>query len=355
MVGFISGIVSNDIAVSAGFTAALALLAFVVRTPPRAAQGAWVGGAIALALLVKSTALALLPLAALAYLGQALTWRDRWRVAARSAAIALGVVVLAAGWWYVRSLIVYGAVTGQTTQVVPHGSGEPLSHLFSLVSEWTRLTYRTYWWHFYWWEAPRNSIWFFLPYAVGAVGGLGLLLAVWRSRRTLLAAREPVLRQVILLVLAIFILYVPPLAADVLRRLNGTGFILVAGRFLLPAYPAAAILLVVGVRQLFRGRLLPWACGIVMALAAAFCWKIYVDTYVHRYFGDAGWGELFRRMSFDRPEFVTPTTYTIAAIVMAVSLAGFVAALAVPWWQRRRREPLPSGAKREAPVAVGRA
>ncbi|MGH2978008.1 MAG: DUF2142 domain-containing protein, partial [Solirubrobacterales bacterium] len=66
MIGFLSGIVSNDIAVTAGYTGALALLLFLLRTAPRAAQGAWVGGAIALALLVKSTALALLPLAVLA-------------------------------------------------------------------------------------------------------------------------------------------------------------------------------------------------------------------------------------------------------------------------------------------------
>jgi 4-amino-4-deoxy-L-arabinose transferase-like glycosyltransferase len=343
MVGFISGIVSNDIAASAGFTAALALLLFILRTPPRAAQGLWVGGAIALALLTKSTALALLPLAALAYLGQGFTWRDRRREALRSAGIALGVVALLAGWWYVRSLIVYGSPTGQTTQVVPHGSGEPLSHVFSIASEWTRLTYRTYWWHFYWWEAPRNSAWFFLPYAVGAVGGLGLVVAAWRYRRALLAVREPILRQAILMVLAILVLYVPPLAADILRRLNGSGFILVAGRFLLPAYPAAAALLVLGLRELFRRRLLPWACGIVMALATVFCWHIWTDTYVHRYFGNAGWGELFRRMSFDRPEFVTPTTYWLAMIVMGVSLAGFFVALAAPWWQSRRRDPLPAG------------
>jgi 4-amino-4-deoxy-L-arabinose transferase-like glycosyltransferase len=343
MVGFISGIVSNDIAVSAGFAAALALLLFIVRTPPRAAQGLWVGGAIALALLVKSTALALLPLGALAYLGQALTWRDRSREALRSAAIALGVVAVLAAWWYVRSLIVYGSATGQTTQVVPHGSGEPLSHVFSIAAEWTKLTYRTYWWHFYWWEAPRNTVWFYLPYAVGAVGILGLLMAGWRFRRTLLAVREPLLRQVILMVLAILVLYVPPLAADVLRRLNGTGFILVAGRFQLPAYPAAAALLVIGLREVFRRRLLPWACGAVMVLASVFCWHVWTDTYVHRYFGDAGWGELFRRMSFDRPEFVTPTTYWLALIVMGVTLAGFFVALAVPWWQGRRRDPLPAG------------
>jgi 4-amino-4-deoxy-L-arabinose transferase-like glycosyltransferase len=352
MIGFLSGIVSNDIAVTAAFTGALALLLFCMRTPPRAAQGLWVGGAIALALLVKSTALALLPLAALAYIAQAVTWRERRGEVLRSAGIALGVIAVLAGWWYVRSMIVYGSPTGQTTQVVPHGAGEPVSHIFSIASEWTRLTYRTYWWHFYWWEAPRNSIFFLLPALVGGLGALGLGLVAFRYRRALFAARDPLLRQVILMILAILVLYVPPLAADVLRRLNGAGFILVAGRFLLPAYPAAAALLIVGLRELVGRRLLPWACGVVMALAAVFCWNVWVDTYVHRYFGDRGWGELFRRMSFDRPEFVTPTTYTLAMVVMGISLAGFFVALLAPWWRGRRLD-APVDGHRTARVVVG--
>jgi hypothetical protein len=97
-----------------------------------------------------------------------------------------------------------------------------------------------------------------------------------------------------------------------------------------------------------------------MALACVFCWHIWTDTYVHRYFGEAGWGELFRRMSFDRPEFVTPTTYWLAMIVMAVSLGGFFLAFAAPWWQERRRSPgseppARRGVFSREPSSVGRA
>jgi 4-amino-4-deoxy-L-arabinose transferase-like glycosyltransferase len=326
MIAFLSGIVTNDIAVTAAYTGALALLLFLLRTAPRTAQGAWVGGAIALGLLVKSTALALLPLAALAYAGQALAWRGQGRAVLRSALLACGMVAALAGWWYARSLVEYGTLTGAATEVVPSGPGEPatLGHIASLASEWTKLTYRTYWWHFYWWEAPRESIFFYVPYLIGGIGTVGLVAMFWRRRRDLLAT-DPLVRQASLMIAAILILYVPPLATDILRRLNGAGFILVAGRFLLPAYPAVVVLLLIGLRELVPRRFLAWACGGLVALSAAFMWTVWWDTYVHRYYGDVGWGELFRRMSFDRPEFVTPATIWIALIAAVATFTAFAA------------------------------
>jgi hypothetical protein len=41
-------------------------------------------------------------------------------------------------------------------------------------------------------------------------------------------------------------------------------------------------------------------------------------------------------MSFDRPEFVTPTTYTLAFAVLAASLVGFLVAIALPAVRRTR-------------------
>lgn len=353
MIGFLSGIVSNDIAVTAGFTGALALMLFQVRTPPLAAQGLWVGGAVAVALLAKSTALALLPLAALAYGGQALVWPDRRGEVLRSAAIALGVVTALAGWWYVRSAVMYGSVTGAASAVVPSGPGEAASigDVPGLVWDWTRLTYRTYWWHFYAREAPSAFAGLVIPFAIGVGGVLGLAFAVVRKRKALVARHDPLLRQVLLMGAAILVLYLPPLTADVLRGLNGDGFILVAGRFLLPAYPAAAVLLLVGVRELVPGRLMPWTCGALIAAAAAFCWTVWVNTYVHRYFGEASWQELFRRMSFDRPEFVTPVTYTVAAVALIGCLAAALTVMVVAGTRQT------GTARRPAPLrtTVGRA
>ena len=92
------------------------------------------------------------------------------------------------------------------------------------------------------------------------------------------------------MVAAVLILYLPPLATDILRRFNGEGFVLVAGRFLLPAYPAVVALVLIGLRQLVPRRYFAWACGALVGLAAAFYWTVYWDTYVHRYFGRRGLG-----------------------------------------------------------------
>lgn len=330
MIAFLSGIVSNDIAVTAGFTAAVAMLLFIQRERPVAAQGLWVGGAVALALLVKSTALALLPLAAIAYAGQAVAWPQCRRVVARSGALALGVVAVGAGWWYVLSAVAQGSATGATSDVIPLEAVSAASPgaVVDLVSEWVRLTYRTYWWHYLWPEAPRESLAFWLPSGLAVVTVVGVAVVLVRGRRALASPVRPLPRQVLIMVAAVLALWVPLLATDVLRALDGEGFLLVAGRLLLPAYACVAALAIVAARELSAPRLLPWVCGGLVAGAGAFCWSVYWTTYVHRYFGDGPVQEVFRRISFDRPGIVTPTTYSIVLVASLVCLgAAFAVAL----------------------------
>jgi hypothetical protein len=175
----------------------------------------------------------------------------------------------------------------------------------------------------------------------------------WRRRRALLSGSDPLVRQANLMIAAILILYLPPLGTDILRRFNGEGFILVAGRFLLPAYPAAVALLLIGLRELVPRRFMAWACGALVAVSAAFMWTVWWDTYVHRYYGDAGWSELFRRMSFDRPEFVTQTTLWIALIAALAAFAAF-AGLVLARALRDRRPPRPEVVPAATPPAPGR-
>ena len=117
MISYMTGVVNHDIALVACFSAALAMMLFLLRSPPRAQQGLWLGGAIALALLIKATAVVLLPLAALVYLAQGLVHRGRWREIARSAGLAALVVLVLAAWWYVRVKLAYGSFTGATTSL----------------------------------------------------------------------------------------------------------------------------------------------------------------------------------------------------------------------------------------------
>lgn len=330
MAAFLSGIVNHDMALIAFFSGAIALMLFALRTQPRPKQGLWLGALIALALMVKGSALALLPLAALTYLAQGLVHREHWREAAKAALIAFGVVAVVAGWWYVRSRIVYGSATGAVA-----GSGAPIAsppvsigQLLSWAKEWTALTYRTYWFHFVYFDAPRDSIWYFVPAAAGAIGALGLVPVAWQERRRLLDTEHPLLRQMLLMLAAILALYLSFLAVDLQRRSDGAGFYVNGGRYLLPAYAAAATLFVLGLRRLARG---PVRASLLIGagvLAAVFGVRVYVENYLHRYFGEEGLGELLRRLSFDRPEFVTPTTLWLLLALMVASVLAFLVLLA---------------------------
>jgi hypothetical protein len=327
ILSYLSGIVNHDTALVAFSTAALAMMLFIVRTPPRARQGAWLAAALVPALLVKGSALALLPLAGLALLLQGLVHRARWREVARSGALAALLVVLLAGWWYVRSKIVYGSLTGATTAYTDAGGGggEGLFtiEILSWAREWIALTYRTYWWHYIFFEAPGTKTWwFYLPMGVGGLGVVGLVLAAWGERRRLLSEESPLLRQIVLCVAAAIAIMLPFIGVDLLRRSGGEGFFANGGRYLMPAYPAVATLFVVGLCRLFRGRARTPAMLAAAALATLLNLRVYDFHWLNRYFGHADVGELLRRLSFDRPEFVTPATIATCAVLAAVALAG---------------------------------
>jgi len=332
IVGFLSGIVNHDIALITFFNAAVALMLFALRSPPRPRQGLWLGAATTLALMVKGSALALIPLALLAYLAQGLAWRERWKEALKAALIFAAIVVGVAGWWYVRARIVYGSTTGAVS--VGGGAAAPsipapsIGQLFDWTKEWTGLTYRTYWWHFVYFDAQRGSNWFFVPMLVGAVGAAGLVRAVWQEKWRLLDPVRPLLRQIALLTAAIMAPYLSFLAIDLQRRANGEGFYVNGGRYLLPAYAAAATLMVVGINRLVRGRLRVAAYALLALLASAFAVDVFKDNYARRYFGPEQLGELLRRISFDRPTFVTTTSlWLLLALIMASGLAFAVLAV----------------------------
>jgi hypothetical protein len=58
---------------------------------------------------------------------------------------------------------------------------------------------------------------------------------------------------------------------------------------------------------------------------------VWLREYVNRYYGDEGvsWGDRLHNMSFDRPEFITPTTLRIMIALMFLSLLAWAAALIV--------------------------
>ncbi len=117
---FAHALVSND-------PALIALSSAVIYGSVRAAQGvaglrraALVGGLLGLALLAKQSAVALVPLPALAWwLGRELG--RRW---ARDVAACYGAALLIGGWWFARNLAVYGDVFGLQAFTSTFASGD---------------------------------------------------------------------------------------------------------------------------------------------------------------------------------------------------------------------------------------
>ena len=333
MIGFLSGIANHDSALIAFFSIALAFMLFALRTAPRAAQGAWLGGAISLALLVKGSALALLPLAGMTYAAQAVTWRSQWREVLKAALVAAAVVVVLAGWWYVRSRIVYGTLTGVVSSgggaaTSDPGSSASLSQLLNWTKEWTGMTYKTYWWHYHWYEAPAHTFWYYVPALIGSVGIIGLAGAAWSDRRRLFDPANPRLRQILVMVAAVLSLFLAFLQVDLRRRIDGAPFFVDGGRYLLPAYAAVVTLFVVGLLHLVRRDARALVLGAVGALASYFSFRVFEIHYLHRYFGDESLGELLRRISFDRPPFVTPTSLGVLLGLVVACFAAFVIVVA---------------------------
>jgi 4-amino-4-deoxy-L-arabinose transferase-like glycosyltransferase len=330
MVAYEAGIVNHDSALYAFTTLALALVAFILRSPPRAAQGLWLGGAIVLALLVKGSAFALIPVAALAYLLQWRTHRESGREVLRSAGLALGLVLVLAAWWYVRARIVYGSATGSTTPITG-GPGAPggasLGQLLDWAREWTGLTYRTYWFHFLWFNGPGPVFGKFVPIYFGAAGMLGLACLAWLRRRTLLVLDQPLLRQLLVLLVAALAFFIPFMVVDVMRRADGLPFYVNGGRYLLPAYAAVAVLFIAGIDQLVRRELRPFVFTAIGGVALAFGFWVYCKFSLFFYFGKADVGALFRSLTFNRPEFVTQGFVWALVLAICASLAAFAGAL----------------------------
>jgi hypothetical protein len=364
MVGLLSGIANHDVLVAATFTLATAFMLFLMRSPPSPRQGLWLGATIVLALLTKGTALVLIPLAGLAYGAQALAHRGQLRTVVRSTVYAGAVVLVAAGGWYAFNLIAHGTLTGavgdEAAGAVAGGPQATLDNLWAWTKQWTGFTYRTYWFHHFWYEAPKGSVIFYLPGYIGAVGLLGLGMLAVRRGRELFSPERPLVRQVAFLAICALALYVPLLYVDIQHQLDGKGFSMTGGRYLLPAYAGVATCLVVGLRELISRRAQPVVFAGLAALGAWFCWSVYTKNYLHRYYGDEkqSLDTLLRNMSFDRPEFVTPTTLRVTFALILLSLLAAAVAVGVgnlpPGAADRLRARLPARRGRLAAAARSR-
>lgn len=141
---FISASVNNDNLVT--FLGALGLL-LSLRLWSRGLSfqhALWLGLTIGAASLAKVSGLVLIPLA-LAAVG-VVAWRDRaWRQGIAVGTTIIVLVVITAGWWYLRNKLLYGEWLGLWTMIMSVGPrfGAPVS-LLELLPEWQGFRY-SYW------------------------------------------------------------------------------------------------------------------------------------------------------------------------------------------------------------------
>ena len=330
MIGYWSGLVSNDISVMALFTLALAQMAFILRTPPDRRQGFWMGGVLAVALLTKSTALTLLPLTVLALAAQGLTYKGSWREIRATSLRAMAVLAIPA-IWYVWSKIAYGTFTGEVLVggvATSNPGGASLNfglHDYYITARaWFADIYRTAWFHFFNYEAPRGSFVYYAPGALIIAAWLGVLGFAAQQRRRLFDASDARLRQAALCFAACVVLTLPFLHLELSRASEGLSFIVNGGRFLLPSYAGFVVVAVLGLDWLISERARKFAFSAIGAGSIAFLVYVWHIHFVARYYSaNVSWTERFHRMSFDRPWFVVPATYWISIAMIALTLAGF--------------------------------
>lgn len=212
----------------------------------------WLGLTVGAACLAKVSGLTLIPLV-LAAVG-ATAWRDRqWRQGMAMSAIIVALVVITAGWWYLRNWWLYGEWLGLWTMIVIAGGprpGVPLS-LLELIPEWQGFRYS------YWGVFGAFTIimpdWLYHAYdALSIVAALGL---IWELTRRFRQHHSVILSRVIedygdLVPFALIALQIGVTLAGITRWTSLT--MASQGRLLFPAMGGIATLMALGLDRVMR-------------------------------------------------------------------------------------------------------
>ena len=286
---FHSSHVSNDILAAAFSTLALWLLARIVRQGGSGRRGLGLGAALGLAALVKVNTLVVgLPVAlGLGWLwlgrGSSGSWRDRTReVILTGGGLAAGFAAVA-GWWFVRSRLLYGSFLGLDTHCYQALSTcGPIGIVWPNPVAW-RDTFRSFWAAFGLANIrPYDWVyWLFVGLLLAAAVGLLLLVA----RRRKVAGRaldDPHLPVLLLLMLSavagnVFLLYIW------MQQILAT-----YGRLLFPSLGAIVVLLIAGLWELHpRAARTAWVLPGILAVAAPF-WLIRPAYAPPRFLDETG-------------------------------------------------------------------
>lgn len=234
---YASALVSNDVPLAALCTLTLLLMAKLLtgRTSPTLKNFLIFGLIIALGILVKTTALGLVPLALLtaAYLA----WRARqFRLFLISAFGILAPIIALTGWWFVRNQILYGDPFATrliyVSAIFPRESPLTLPELFQINLPWL---WQTFWGGPTPGDFPQTLLW-----ALGGlviVGALGMIHYIWRHWERLDAGVRVTLALMVSWLALIFLAQL-----QFIRTSGGTD----QGRYLFPAIASFALFFAIG-------------------------------------------------------------------------------------------------------------
>ncbi|MBC8249466.1 MAG: DUF2142 domain-containing protein [Anaerolineales bacterium] len=332
---FIASAVSNDSAVSALCTLALWLMLRLVRRGISTRRLVWLGLIVGLALITKASALALLPVAAVAIAIAAWSKTESQNslssVIARSGATKqspsyparrrllrpcgarndiptrfkgsgltflkgcitiFGIVVIVAGWWYTLNWQLHGDPLGLRIHQEIVGPGRPELTLAELIHEFSQMEL-SFWAAFGWGNVHAHPWIYTVLRGAVRLGALGLLILVVRNRAELtdvsLRAKRsnPLLswgllrrsapRNDIWLGLALLLLWALLVFTALLRWLQW--IFAPSGRHLFPAISSITILLLLGLLQLIPSRLRGKATALLagaMLVFAIICPLAYI-------------------------------------------------------------------------------
>lgn len=235
---FASALVSNDAPLAA--LSALVLLSWVRlvtdENAPRLKTAALLGILIALALLVKTTAMGLIPLSVLVVL--VVAWRKRvWRFAWVGNAVMVGIIALLAGWWFVRNLVLYGDPLAYrlmtTSAIFPRAGPLTVPEFFQISLPWMWQTF---------WGGPTPGD--FSPILLVVLSVLAVLaiigILIFAIRHSQFEIRSS------LIFLAAWLGFILIAQIQFIRTTVGAD----QGRYLFPAIAALALFFILGLREL---------------------------------------------------------------------------------------------------------
>jgi len=248
---YLSGAVNNDIPAALCGAAVLLMCVRLVRRGSSPRTDVALGLLCGLALLTKLHLAALLALIELAYV--LALWRTRnWRAFLRGNLIVLGLAAAISGWWFGRNLALYGDLTGMSKVNELWAGRSPAGNWWAV---WQGLPYlwSSLWGRFGYGQLPMPQM----------VYQVIFYLCVLALAGYLIPRRGPLPWTGLALLVTLCLTFVAVVVYYILIQPAGA-----MGRFLFPALPAFAVLLMGGLNRFFPRRLV-WAASLAVTVGMA--------------------------------------------------------------------------------------